>query len=290
MLVLFCVFLIFTTLSYAYFGTVTKLDDLYRLVVKSSEFKGVSKQAFKASLRTKDLTKIYPFIQGFPREDRIRLLMEIAEQRKLVSGTQSLRYAATYSKIKNGDELLFKTIDIGDKKLLDLAPLYGEKLLIIEKKYKDAGLNIINSLGDDGWNILNKLPDEQIPVFARQASNISKLEEKNKNKILRAISDYPVKALEYLDTHSSIVYKASGISVFFVFIDNLSQPNKTIVTKPDGTVIETVTSLLGTFEGFGKFTRWIIGIAVAFGLLLLGVRFWRTIKNSPAKEGGQTDS
>jgi len=283
----FLVLYVFTLLwcgqSYAFVGTLSKLDDLYRAAIRSSEFKGMSEYAFKTSLKTGKISKLTPLLKNFPKEDRIRMLLEIAEERKLITGTQQLRLATKYSKMNDGDDLLMRVIDHGDKRLFDLAPKYGNKLLAIESRHEGAGVRMITNLGDDGWKVMNQIPENQILRLSDQSKSIASLESGTRTKILKAIATYPVKALEYLDTNSSIVYKTAGITGFFVFIDNISQPKTTKVTKPDGTVVETQSGALSEATDSSGYIPWFIGIILLAALVFwIGIQLWGSLKKKQA--------
>jgi hypothetical protein len=256
-------------------GAMTKIDDLYKIAVKSSKFKGVSKAAFKALLLKGGLTKISPFLKNLPKQDRIRLLMEIAEQRKLLTPIEQLRHSAKFSKMSNGDDLLFKVVDHGDKRLFELVPEYGGNLLAIESKSRGAGIKIARNLGDDGLKAVSKIPEQQISMFSNQAPKIAKLNLGDQQKVIDAIIAYPVRALEYLDKNSSILYKATGVTGFLVFIDNISSPKVTKITKPDGTTIETESPIIeGAVEGAKVYVHWLVGILGVALVLWLSIHLW----------------
>lgn len=274
--------LLFSDSGLSYIGVASKLDDLYRIAIKSAQCKGMSQQAFKASIKSGKVARFAPLIRSLPKEDRLVTLLEIADEKTLISGTQQLRLASKYSKLDDGDELLMQVIDHGDRALFDLVPQYGSKLLQIESTHQGAGVSVVTNLGDAGWKVMNQIPEGQIPRFATQAKSIASLDPGPRAQFLDAITKYPVKALEYLDANSSIAYKAAGITGFLVFVDNLSQPKTTIVTQPDGTVIETQASPLGGWEIDQKYFHWFIWIGLAGFSLWLSIQLWGSLKKKRA--------
>lgn len=268
---------LYSSTSLAFVGTLSKLDDLYRMATKSSEFEGVSAQAFRSTLKSGKIARVAPLLKNFAKEDRLSLLLEIAKERSMISSTQQLRLAAKYSKLENGDELLLRAIDHGDTRLFDLLPKYGSELLSIEKSSPEAAITILRELGDEGWRVTQAIPPQQISRFASQSKSIASLENESRSKVLGAIARYPAKSLEYLDEHSSIVYKAAGVTGFLIFIDNLSKPTITIETQPDGTIIETRSGALSTAV-FGStyltYLTWLIGLLFAGAILWGGIQVW----------------
>lgn len=274
-LTLLAAIIFYSASSPAYVNVASKLDDLYRIAIRSPEFKGVSRQGFSNLIKAGKLESIAPIIRSLSKEDRLTVVLEIAEQRQMVTTTQLPRLAAKYTTLDGGDELLLQVVEHGDTRLFSIAPKYGSRLMEIERSSRGSGVEIIDALGDQGWMVTHSLSTQQIEQFARHAKGIASIEGPAKAKVLEAISEMPARALTYLDENSGILYKTAGVAGFLVFTDNASQPTTTKITKPDGTVIETTkgiaSELLGSLSGYLHWAAW-IGLAGLCGWIVIKLR------------------
>lgn len=281
-LILLTLTFFYSTHSPAYVNVASKLDDLYRIAIRTPEFRGATQQSFTQLIKTGKLASIAPVIRSFPKEERLAIVLEIAEQRQMVATTQLPRLAAKYANLDKGDELLLQVIEHGDSRLFNVAPKYGNKLLVVERSAPGTGLEVIEYLGDEGWNVAGALSTPQFAQFAKQSKSIAGVEESAKARVLDAISKYPAQALKYLDDNPGILYKSAGVAGFLVFVDNISQPTTTRTTKPDGTIIETTKGLLGDLGASLGYVHWAVWISLLALCLWFAIQLWGSFRKKQA--------
>ena len=97
---LFLILIVFSTQSLYAISFITKLDDLYIIAIKSIKYKGVTKSAFNASLIKGSLKSISPMLKELPKHDRISILLDIAEKRKLITQIEQLKYAGKFKNLE----------------------------------------------------------------------------------------------------------------------------------------------------------------------------------------------
>ena len=253
----------------AYVGVTTKIDDLYRMAMRMPEFQGMARPSFDTLVRSAKLAKLVPAIQKLPQSDRLATLLEIAEQRGLASTTQLGQLASKYKAVDRGDELLIDIIEYGDRNLLALAPKYGQYLLSQPQSFRMTLLKVLAAIGDEGFQIAKTLSQEQSVQLAKHADGMAKLIAADKQKVLDRITEYPARALKFLDDNPGILHQATGATAFIMFIDNISEPTAERITRPDGTVIETTK---GYFSEFVPYFR------TAMALALVGFAIWLVIR------------
>lgn len=155
---------------------------------------------------------------------------------------------------------------------------YGKGALEITALRPGVGASLVEKLGADGITIGRKLTTDQAVTLARYADDIAALPPGERNQLLNAMTQAPVKVLDYLESHPKVLFTAGGVAAIVAAKDNLlgrPAPATTQETPPAG-LVERVISGIG--DRFAAPLKVVVVILVG-GILcrvVIGLRsMWR---------------